>query len=517
MMHQNYYFLRAFAQEIEPILKGMELATCFSQNKDEIILGFCKPQQDLYIRATLQSDFACFHTLDEFLRAKKNTIELFENAIGKKVLAVASTLNDRSWAIFLEQNLTLLFKMYGNRANILLFENDEVLDIFHKKLQNDWNLKLSALAKPIEQTWENFCLQNHNIKAIFPTFDKHLLALVQADSPEMLWQKAFSLHQKLLQPQFWVGTFQNLPALSLVEGILENETQFFSAIEALNTFYYAYVRISQFAQEHEQAKKRIEKLLEKTENYLQKTYQKLQELEESKNLEKIGHILMAHLHQIPEKAESITLTDFYTEKPITIKLKPELSPQKNAEWYYKKAKNQKIERTKMEENLQARELYKDVLQNHLEKIRQITQLKELRNYLKENKLDLQEEKNNETIPFKVFQIEGFTILVGKNAQNNDLLTQKYAYKEDLWLHAKDVSGSHVIIKYQAGKNFPKSVIEKAAQLAAYFSKRRNESLCPVIVTPKKFIRKTKDLEAGEVIVEKESVVMVEPLSPEKLL
>ncbi|PKQ66327.1 hypothetical protein [Raineya orbicola] len=71
MMHQNYYFLRAFTQEIEPILKGMELATCFSQNKDEIIFGFCNPQQDLYIRATLQSDFACFHTLNEFHRAKK--------------------------------------------------------------------------------------------------------------------------------------------------------------------------------------------------------------------------------------------------------------------------------------------------------------------------------------------------------------------------------------------------------------------------------------------------------------
>ena len=118
------------------------------------------------------------------------------------------------------------------------------------------------------------------------------------------------------------------------------------------------------------------------------------------------------------------------------------------------------------------------------------------------------------MPFKQFVVEGFTILVGKNAQNNDLLTQKYAYKEDLWLHAKDVSGSHVLIKYQAGKTFPKKVIEKAAQIAAYFSKRRNETLCPVIVTPKKFVRKTKDLDAGQVIVEKENVIMVEPCLPD---
>ncbi|MDW8297061.1 MAG: NFACT RNA binding domain-containing protein [Raineya sp.] len=517
MMHQNYYFLRAFTQEIEPVLRGMELITCFSQNKDEIVFGFGRPHQDLYIRATLQGDFACFHTLEEFHRAKKNTIELFETAIGKQVTQVKVMLNDRSWAIFLKGNLTLLFKMYGNRANVLLFENDEVIDIFHKKLQNDWNLKLSEIPKPIEQTWENFCLQNHQIKAIFPTFDKHLLAQIQADSPQEIWQKAFALHQKLLQPKFFVGMYQYLPALSLLEGLLENAREYTSAVKALNEFYYAYMRVSQFTREHQQAIRQVEKLLEKTENYLQKTYQKWQELQENRDLEKIGHLLMANLHQIPDKAERITLTDFYTEKPITIKLKPELSPQKNAEWYYKKAKNQKIELAKLEENLQARELYRDVLQNHLEKIKAISSLKELRNYLKENKLDLQDEKNTEIIPFKVFEIEGFKVLVGKNAQNNDLLTQKYAYKEDLWLHAKDVTGSHVIIKYQSGKNFPKSVIEKAAQLAAYFSKRRNETLCPVIVTPKKFVRKTKDLDAGQVIVEKENVVMVEPLAPEKLL
>ena len=101
--------------------------------------------------------------------------------------------------------------------------------------------------------------------------------------------------------------------------------------------------------------------------------------------------------------------------------------------------------------------------------------------------------------------------MGKNAQANDTLTQKFGYKEDLWLHAKDVSGSHVLIKHQAGKNFPRDVIEFAASLAAYNSKRRNESLCPVIVTPKKYVRKRKGDPAGAVVVEREKVMMVVPL------
>jgi len=511
-MHQNYYFLKPLAKALYEKMRGMELATCFTQNKDEIIFGFCKEQEDCYIRATLQADFACFHLLNDFQRAKKNTLELFEQAIGKKILAIEVLENDRSLALKLEERLTLLFKMYGNRANILLFEEEDVIDIFHKKLQNDWDLKLSLLPKKIPQTWEHF--RQEGLKKTFPTFDKLMLTQIDTQaSPEIQWQQIQNLLQKIQENKYYVGFWQHTPTLSLID-ILENAEEFSNPIDALNAYYYAFAKITHFEKEKQSAISQLKKILQKTQHYIQKTSEKIAELDESKNLEKIGHILMANLHQVPEKAEKVVLYDFYTDKEITIKLKKELSPQKNAEWYYKKAKNQQIERQKLEENLQARRLYLDVLQNHLENLEQIETLKELRNYLKNNKLDFQEEKTADLMPFKKFMIEGFTILVGKNAQNNDLLTQKYAYKEDLWLHAKDVTGSHVIIKYQSGKVFPKNVIEKAAQIAAYFSKRRNETLCPVIVTPKKFVRKTKDLDSGQVIVEKENVIMVEPCLPD---
>jgi predicted ribosome quality control (RQC) complex YloA/Tae2 family protein len=121
-------------------------------------------------------------------------------------------------------------------------------------------------------------------------------------------------------------------------------------------------------------------------------------------------------------------------------------------------------------------------------------------------------KNNnvKAPPYHTFEFKGFQIWVGKNAEANDELTLMHTYKEDLWLHAKDVAGSHVIIKHQSGKNFPKDVIERAAQLAAYNSKRKTESLCPVAVTPKKFVRKRKGDPAGMVVVEKEEVILVEP-------
>ena len=125
-------------------------------------------------------------------------------------------------------------------------------------------------------------------------------------------------------------------------------------------------------------------------------------------------------------------------------------------------------------------------------------------------ISLAPKKNEKSLPYFEFEHKGYKIWVGKNAQSNDQLTLKYSYKEDLWLHAKDVPGSHVLIKHQSGKPFPKDVIERAAELAAYNSKRKTESLCPVAYTQKKYVRKRKGDPAGAVIVEKETVIMVAP-------
>jgi predicted ribosome quality control (RQC) complex YloA/Tae2 family protein len=74
-----------------------------------------------------------------------------------------------------------------------------------------------------------------------------------------------------------------------------------------------------------------------------------------------------------------------------------------------------------------------------------------------------------------------------------------------------------LIKYKAGKKFPKNVVEKAAQLAAYYSKRKTDSLCPVIVTPKKFVRKPKGALEGQVMVEREEVLLVKPAGFDELM
>ncbi|RZK87917.1 MAG: DUF814 domain-containing protein, partial [Hymenobacter sp.] len=229
-------------------------------------------------------------------------------------------------------------------------------------------------------------------------------------------------------------------------------------------------------------------------------------------------LIMAHLHAIAPGATQLEVIDFYTNEPVVLKLKPLEKPQRTAENLYRKAKNQQIEERQLEARIASREteaLQALELLEELDTQPALAELRALRAWRKQHALDPTPaaSKAATELPFKVFEDQGFTILVGRNAQNNDLLTQKYAHKDDLWLHAKDVSGSHVVIRHRAGQPVPEPVVTHAAQLAGWYSRRQHDSLCPVTVTPKKFVRKPKGSLPGQVLVERERVVLVVPGNP----
>jgi predicted ribosome quality control (RQC) complex YloA/Tae2 family protein len=194
---------------------------------------------------------------------------------------------------------------------------------------------------------------------------------------------------------------------------------------------------------------------------------------------------------------------------ITISLKEQLSPQKNAENLYRKSKNQQIEINQLKSAIAHKESELLLINKEIEEIKLAEDVKSIKKLSKKNK-PASYNQVEVRVPYKRFETNGFVILVGKGARENDELTLKYAKKEDMWLHAKDVTGSHVILKHQSNKNFPMEVIEKAAQLAAYYSKRKTDSLVPVITTQKKYVRKPKGLPPGKVHIDKEETILVSP-------
>jgi predicted ribosome quality control (RQC) complex YloA/Tae2 family protein len=119
-------------------------------------------------------------------------------------------------------------------------------------------------------------------------------------------------------------------------------------------------------------------------------------------------------------------------------------------------------------------------------------------------------------PFRRFRLDGgYEVWVGRNARENDDLTFHHAKKFDLWMHARGVAGSHAILRHPNRSARPdRHVIEKAASIAAYFSKARGSSLVPVIVVERKFVRKRKGAAPGAVVVDREDVVLAVPALPE---
>ena len=519
-MHQNYYFLKQLAPRLHTELAGKTLIETFSQEKDELVLVFAESEVDgllqnpFFIKATLRSNFACLSFPDKFDRARRNSVNLFTSFYGHKVNGVRVFLNERAIEIRF-RNQTLVFKLFGNRSNLIGFDvNGKMTELFNNKLATDNELIPSSLDRPIDQSFEAYISNDLRHEPLFPTFGKlvnsYLRKLLDGETvPEKRWKIIQGVLQDLNKSKFYITKIELTPTLSLLQAG-EISATFSDPIEALNAFYYAFIRLNGIEKEKADIVRILNKRIQQTEHYLENTFKKLVELEEGGKNDQMANILMANLHQIPARSESVELFDFYHDRPIKIKLKKDLSPQKNAENYYRKSKNEKIEIARLNDSLQAREAEKVKMKGYLASIENIEVLRELRTFIKTNALSGSGSSSVPTITdlFKKVEFQGYTILIGRNAKNNDLLTKQYAFKEDLWLHARDVSGSHVIIKHQAGKKFPSPVIERAAELAAFYSKRKTDSLCPVIVTPKKYVRKLKGMPEGSVIVDKEDVVMV---------
>ena len=501
-MHNNYFFLRKLAGELNALLSGSELVTCFSQDKGEVVMGF---SGDIYLKCILKPDFSGLTLIHDFSRARKNSVSLWEELYGEKVREISVFDNERAVKIRLGQNYLLVIKLFGNRPNLLVYKNNESIAVFNHRLLTDKALKPADFNRILNADYETFVQLQGNHRKQFFTFGKELSEEIDRQGEGLSisekWEKIHLLRTYLEEPRFYVNTRQLKPRLSLLEGDEKPD-----AISAVNTFVSLYQRITAVERLQSETKSKLLKDIAKTQNYISTTRNKLNLWVSGTRNEEIGNILMAHLHQVKEGSTEVELENFYTGKPILIQLKKELSVQKNAESYYRKSKNEKIEIETAERNLKAAEHKLHQLGETLLEVENARDIRQLRGILKEQAA-ISGSDRKEDLPFREYLFKGTKIWVGKNARNNDLLLTKYAHKDDWWLHARDTTGSHVVVK---NPHPSKELLEFAASLAAWYSKRRSEKLVTVIYTPRKYVRKGRNLAAGQVIVEKETTLLAEP-------
>jgi predicted ribosome quality control (RQC) complex YloA/Tae2 family protein len=481
-----------------------------------LIITFRKGTVEFWLKADLKYQFSCLSFPADFSRARKNSIDLFPEIIGNVVTEIHQYHHERAFSIFLEHDALLLFKLFGNFSNVILYKDDRCINIFKHGAGDEDKIKIKDLDRSIGIVEESKSLNLENLRKKIPSFDKNILAYLELkgfkNSNDIQTNKDMVSDTMALvnNPLYYIYPEENTLKFSLLP-VKKEARHFTDPIEALNYFYLEYHKKYWLKKEKAGLVRTLKNQLKKSGNYIKKSKDKLESLKTSGNYKQYGDIIMANLHAIRPGIDPVELFDFYNNRNIHIKMKTNLSPQKNAENYYRKAKNQKIEIHTLEKNIQSRISQVDQLTEFLEIIENHNDLKQLRMFASKNGLIKKKNKPTTDKPlFKIYEHMGFQILVGRNAKNNDELTFKYGYKEDLWLHAKDVKGSHVLIKYQSGKNFPRPVIQIAAQLAAYNSSNKNSDTCPVIFTSKKYVRKSKGMPAGAVFLDKEDIIFVRP-------
>ncbi len=232
-----------------------------------------------------------------------------------------------------------------------------------------------------------------------------------------------------------------------------------------------------------------------------------------------GELLTANIYELSKGMTTFTTQNYYEESlpDITISLDPNLTPAENAQSYFKRYNKQKRTAEALKDQVTQNNeelLYFEGLLNSISACTEEAEIEEIKEelaglgYIKKRK-KVKGQKIKKSKPLKFISADGFEIYVGKNNAQNDELTLKFARPNDIWLHTKDIPGSHVIIRCE-NKEVPTSTLTEAANLAALYSKAKNGSLVPVDYTEKRNVKKPNGAKPGFVIYENNKTAYITP-------
>ncbi len=291
----------------------------------------------------------------------------------------------------------------------------------------------------------------------------------------------------------------------------------FSAL--LDLYYTVRDQKDAMRQKSQAVRKTVSNLCQRLERKLAIQEKELTATYDRERLRQLGDILTANLHRIQKGQTKVSVEDFYDEdmKTIDIPLSPILSPQQNAAKFYKDYGRMKTAEKELTRQISLAKEELQYLRSVLEELNRAAteqELEEIRRELQEGgyvKADPSRKriKTAKLPPMRFVSTDGYEIYVGRNNKQNDELTFRSARKDDLWLHASKVHGSHVIIAC-AGVTPPDNTVTQAAQLAAYYAETAGGQNIPVDVTPVKQVKKIPNGKPGMVIYHSYRTVIVNP-------
>lgn len=426
--------------------------------------------------------------------------------------------------------VTLVIEIMGKHSNIILLDKNEgkiIESIKHVGFsQNSYRTILpgsSYIAPPQNQSINPFTVSDGPLFEVLQTTDLSPLTL-QKHFQGLGRDAAQELSQKLLSSQEKLNTFRNFfqqptqPTLtqqSFSAVIFSDSFEKMDSLSGLmDVFYQDKAERDRIAQQASDLIHRLQNELEKNRKKLRKQEAELQATDSAEEFRQKGELLTTYLSLVPNNQDKVTLDNYYTGQPITIDLDVALTPNQNAQRYFKKyqklkeaAKHLKV---LIKETKQSIAYFESVEVNLTQATRE--DISEIRQELVEAgfmKARSTDKRHKRQKPEQYLASDGKTIImVGRNNLQNEELTFKMAKKGELWFHAKDIPGSHVLIKDNL--NPSDEVKTDAAELAAYFSKARLSNLVQVDMIEAKKLHKPTAAKPGFVTYTGQKTLRVTP-------
>lgn len=280
-----------------------------------------------------------------------------------------------------------------------------------------------------------------------------------------------------------------------------------SISETLQEYYAAKSQATRIRQKSSDLRKIVSTILERTAKKYDLQRSQMKDTEKRDTYRIYGELLNTYGYGIEEGAKSCQALNYYTNEEITIPLDPELTPAENSKRYFSKYNKLKRTYEALTEQISQteQELYHlRSIQTSLEMTLEDSDLADIRRELSDYGYvkphgGKKKDRMPKSRPFHYLSSDGYHIYVGKNNYQNEEITFKLANGNDLWFHAKQAPGSHVIVKTEGQEEIPDRTYEEAARLAAYYSSERTGSKVDIDYTRRSNLRKTPGGAPGFVI------------------
>ena len=503
------FFLHHMTEELRRELLGGRIQKINQPFEQELVLQIRSNRQSRKLLLSAHSVFGRVQLTDTTFEnpAVPNTFIMVMRKYlqGAVIEAIQQVENDRILEISVSNKneigdsvaVTLVIEIMGKHSNIILLDkaSGKIIEaIKHVGFsQNSYRTILPGstyVAPPQTGSLNPFTVGDEKLFEILHTEDiepKRLQQIFQGlgrDTATELSGRLTADKLKTFRAFFASPTQPSLTEKSFSALLFsDSKTQMSTLSELLDTFYKDKAERDRVNQQASELIRRVENELEKNRKKLGKQEEELLATENAEEFRQKGELLTTFLHQVPNDQDQVELDNYYTGEKIIISLDKALTPNQNAQRYFKryqKLKEAVKHLTSLIEETRTTILYLESVETALAQT-SLTEIAEIREELIQTgfiRRRQREKIQKRQKPEKYLATDGQTIiLVGRNNLQNDELTFKMAKKDELWFHAKDIPGSHVVI---TGNLQPSDEVKTdAAELAAYFSKARLSNLVQV--------------------------------------